>query len=177
MLTFIVVGFKKDKFRASKVLNELVELDYAWTVDLDDALAAYRDYNGKLRIDAGYPLTVCEGVSLGELLSSLIGLALGAIAAPVTARGGLDAKWWKDDLGIADDFVRNVGRLVQPGDSAIFALLSTADPTIVAAELGDYGGVVLSTTLSREQAVQVENVLSGKNNFNSAGISRKHMEV
>ncbi len=177
MLTLIVAGFKKDKFRASKVLNELVELDYAWTVDLDDALAAYRDYNGKLRIDAGYPLTMCEGVSLGELLSSLIGLTLGAIVAPVTARGALDAKWWKDDFGIADDFIKDVGRLVQPGDSAIFALLRTADPKIVAAELGGYGGAVLSTTLSREQDKQVQDVVSGKNNFNHAGISRKHTEV
>ncbi len=176
MSTLIVVGFKKDKLRASKVLNELVELDYAWTIDLDDAVAAYRDYNGKLRIDASYQMTTGEGAGLSGFFGSLVGLTLGAIAAPVTVGGGLDAKWWKDDFGIPDDFVNDIGRLVQPGDSAIFALLRTADPAMVAAEFIDYGGVVLSTTLSPAQATQVQDVLSGRNNLNVAGISRKHLE-
>ncbi len=184
MASLIVVGFKKDKFRASEVLNELVEMDYAWTIDLDDAVAAYRDYNGKLRIDASYQATTGEGAAFGGLLGSLIGFTLGAIAAPVTAGataaagvlaagalgggvlgaagGAMDAKWWKDDFGIPDDFVRDVGALVQPGDSAIYALLRKADPTLVAAKLRDYGGVVLSTTLSPEQARQVQEILSGK---------------
>ncbi len=190
MSTLIVVGFKKDKFRASEVLNELVELDYAWTIELDDAVVAYRDYNGKLRIDASYQVTTGEGAALGGFLGSLVGLTLGAIAAPVTAGastafatgvvaagalgggalgaagGALDAKWWKDDLGIPDDFIRDVGRLVQPGDSAVFALLRTADPTMVAAEFSAYGGVVLSITLSPEQAKKCKVILSGRNNFN-----------
>ncbi len=184
MSTLIVVGFKKDVFRASKVLNELVDLNYDWTIDLDDAVAAYRDYNGKLRIDASYQLTTGEGAALGGLFGSLIGLTLGAITAPVTAGlgaatavvaagavggalgvagGALDAKWWKDDFGIPEDFVEEVGTLVQPGDSAIFALLRSADPILVAAEFGNYGGVVLSTTLTTEQTHKVQEVLDGTN--------------
>ena len=183
MSTLIVVGFKKDMFRASQVLNELVDMDYDWTIDLDDAVAAYRDYNGKLRIDASYQMTTGEGAALGGLFGSLIGLTLGAIAAPVTAGvsvvagvvaagaaggalgaagGALDAKWWKEDFGIPEDFVKDVGTLVQPGDSAIFALLRSADPTVVAARFSDYGGVVLSTTLTPEQTRKVEETLSGK---------------
>ena len=183
MSTLIVVGFKKDMFRASQVLNELVDLDYDWTIDLDDAVAAYRDYHGKLRIDASFQMTTGEGAALGGLFGSLIGLTLGAIAAPVTAGasaaaavvaagaaggalgaagGALDAKWWKDDFGIPEDFVKDVGTLVQPGDSAIFALLRSTDPTVVAAEFSNYGGTVLSTTLTPEQAQKVEAVLNGK---------------
>jgi uncharacterized membrane protein len=183
MSTLIVVGFKKDKFRASEVLNELVDLDYAWTVDLDDAVAVYRDYSGRLRVDASYQMTSGEGAALGGLVGSLIGLTLGAIAAPVTAGasaaaaagvvaagalgggaagGALDAEWWKEDFGIPDDFVEDVGALVQPGDSAIFALLRTTDSAIVAAHFRNYGGVVLSTTLSPEQAKKVRDVLGGE---------------
>lgn len=171
MPTLIVVGFKKDKFRASEVLNELVERDYAWTVDLNDAVAAYRDYNCNLRMDTNYQMTSNEDAALGGFFRSLIGLTLGAIDAPVAASGVLDAKWWKDDLGITDNFVRDVGTLVQPGDSAIFALLRTADPILVAAKFSDYGGVAQSITLSPEQAKKVQAALSGKNNFNLAGIS------
>ena len=164
MSTLIVVGFKKDMYRASQVLNELVDLNYDWTIDLDDAVAAYRDYNGKLRIDASYQMTTGEGAALGGLFGSLIGLTLGAIAAPLTAGasaavaagaisggvigatgGALDAKWWKEDFGIPEEFVKDVGTLVQPGDSAIFALLRSTDPTVVAAEFSNYGGTVLST--------------------------------
>ncbi len=186
MSTLIVVGFKKDMFRASQVLNELVDLNYDWTIDLDDAVAAYRDYNGKLRIDASYQMTTGEGAALGGLFGSLIGFTLGAVAAPMTAgasvaaaagtvalgavSGGtlgatgfaLDAKWWKDDFGIPQDFVKDVGTLVQPGDSAIFALLRSADSTLVAAEFSNYGGTVLSTTLSPEQTQKVQEVLNGK---------------
>jgi uncharacterized membrane protein len=181
MSTLIVVGFKKDMFRASQVLNELVDLNYDWTIDLDDAVAAYRDYNGKLRIDASYQMTTGEGAALGGLFGSLVGLTLGAIAAPLTTGAGvavaagaigggvigvtggaLDAKWWKDDFGISEDFVKDVGTLVQPGDSAIFALLRSADPTLVAAEFSNYGGTVLSTTLGPEQAQKVQEVLNGK---------------
>lgn len=183
MSTLIVVGFKKDMLRASKVLNELVDMNYDWTIDLHDAVATYRDYNGKLRIDASYRMTTGEGAALGGLFGSLIGLTLGAIAAPVTAGvsaatavaaagaaggalgatgGALDAKWWKDDFGIPEDFVQDVGAQVQPGDSAIFALLRSADPTVAAARFSDYGGVVLSSTLNPEQAHKVEEVLNGK---------------
>lgn len=184
MSNLVVIGFKKDMFRASKVLNDLVDMDYDWTIDLDDAVAAYRDYNGKLRIDSSYQMTTGEGAALGGFLGSLVGLTLGAIAAPVTAGtsavaatlafgamsggalgaagGALDATWWKDDFGIPEDFVQDVGTLVQPGDSAIFALIRRADPEIVAAQFGNYGGVVLSTTLTPEQTKKVEQMLNGK---------------
>jgi uncharacterized membrane protein len=90
-------------------------------------------------------------------------VAAGAVGGAFGAAGGaLDAKWWKDDFGIPEDFVQEVGAQVQPGDSAIFALLRSADPTVVAAQLGSYGGVVLSTTLTPEQAKRVEEMLNEK---------------
>jgi len=73
--------------------------------------------------------------------------------------GALDASWWKDEFGIHDDFVKQVGALIQPGDSAIYALLRTADPEILADQFRGYGGTILRTTLSRSQQSKVENVL------------------
>ena len=191
MSTLIVVGFKKDMFRASTVLNELVDMDYDWTLDLRDAVAAYRDNNGKLRTDQSYMLTTGEGAAAGGLLGSLIGLTLGALAAPLTAGasaavaagsvaagtmaagamggaalgaagGAIDATWWKDVYGIPADFVDDVGTLIQPGDSAIFALLRSADPVVVAAQLSGYGGTVLQSTLTKEQSKKVQSVLDSK---------------
>ncbi len=178
MSTLIVVGFKKDMYRASSVLNRLIEMNYEWVIDLHDAVAAYRDYSGRLRVDQSYQPSTGEGAAVGGFFGSLIGLTVGAIAAPFTAGaslaagalgggalgavgGALDAKWWKEEFGIPEEFVADVGNLVQPGDSAIFAMLRTADPTFVAAQFSEYGGTVLSSTLTPEQAKKVQSVLDG----------------
>ena len=42
--------------------------------------------------------------------------------------------------------------MVQPGDSAIFALLRTLDPDLVAAQFKGYGGTILRTTLNPQRA-------------------------
>ena len=183
MSDLIVVGFKKDMHRASAVLNALNELSADWVIDLRDAVAVYRDYSGKLRIDQSYQMTTGEGAAWGALWGSLIGLTLaipftagasaaaaaGALAAGAlgggalgVAGGALDADWWKDSYGIDDDFVREVGAMVQPGDSAIFALVRSADPTYVAEQFRGYGGTVLRSTLTKEQAEKVQAVLDGK---------------
>jgi uncharacterized membrane protein len=184
MAQLIVVGFKKDMYRASNVLNQLQGMHYDWAVDLHDAVAVYRDTNGKLRVDQSYQMTTGEGAAWGGLIGSLIGLTLVA-AAPLTggasavaagalaagAAGGaalgagvgaIDAAWWKDDFGIPDDFVKQVGTMIQPGDSAIYALLRTANPDAVAEHFRGYGGTILSTTLSQNQQKKLETVLSGK---------------
>jgi len=183
MATLIVVGFKKDMYRASEVLNQLQSMDDDWVVDLHDAVAVYRDYNGKLRVDQSYQMTTGEGAAWGGLWGSLIGLTIAAIpftggasavaagtlaagaaggAALGAGAGAIDAAWWKDEFGIPDDFVKQVGGMIQPGDSAVYALLRTANPDIVADQFRGYGGTILSTTLSRDQQTKVEGVLSNR---------------
>ena len=180
MAEMIVVGFKKDMYRASEVLNKLQDLNYDWAVDLKDAVAVYRDYRGKLRVDQSYEMTTGEGAAWGGLWGALIGAMLaipftgGASAAAAASAvaagafggtalgagvGAIDADSWKEDFGISDDFVQDVGLMVQPGDSAVFALLRTVNPQAVANEFRGYGGTILSTTLSPEQQAKVERVL------------------
>jgi len=177
----IVVGFKKDMYRASEVLNELLNLNDNWVVDLHDAVAAYRDYNGKLRVDQSYQMTTGEGAAWGGLWGLLIGATLaipftagasaaaaaGAIAAGAAGgtaigagAGAIDASSWKDEFGIPDDFVKQVSTMVQPGDSAIYAILRVGDPDVVADQFRGYGGTILRTTLTHDQQAQVEKVLS-----------------
>src|SRR4029079_9104862 len=85
MAELIVVGFKKDMYRASEVLNTLQDMNNSWVVDLNDAVAVYRDYSGKLRVDQSYQMTTGEGAALGGLWGSLIGLTL---AIPVAVVAG-----------------------------------------------------------------------------------------
>src|SRR5262249_12403837 len=156
-------------YRASEVLNTLAEMNENWVVDLHDAVAVYRDYQGKLRVDQSYQMSTGEGAAWGGLFGGLMGALLaapftaGASVAAVlaagsltgvalgAAAGGFDAGSWKEDYGISEDFVQRVGSMVQPGDSAIFALLRTIDPELVAAQFRGYGGEILRTTLSADQ--------------------------
>src|SRR5262249_41438611 len=180
MAELIVVGFKKDQYRASEVLNTLQDMNNSWVVDLHDAVAVYRDYNGKLRVDQSYQMTTGQGAAWGGLFGGLIGALLaapftgGASVAAVIAGGSLsgvalgatagaiDAESWKEDYGISEDFVQKVGTMVQPGDSAIFALLRTIDPDLVAAQFKGYGGTILRTTLNKEQRAKVEATLQAR---------------
>jgi uncharacterized membrane protein len=183
MAELIVVGFKKDMYRASEVLNELLDMNDDWVVDLHDAVAVYRDYKSKLRVDRSYQATTGEGAAYGGLIGLIIGAALaipftagisaaaaaGAVAAGAVGgtaigagAGAADASSWKDEFGIPDDVVKRVGAMVQPGDSAVFAILRVGNPEIVADHFRGYGGTILRTTLSREQQDKVERVLSGR---------------
>ena len=178
MSQLIVVGFKQDVFRASEVLNKLRAMDREWVVDLDDAVAVYRDHTAKLRVDQSYQLTTGEGAGWGVFWGSLIGAliaipftagasgaalaagALGGGALGATA-GALDARWWKDEFGIPEEFANDVGGMIQPRDSAILALLRTVDPVEVAEEFRGYGGTILQTTLTEEQSAKVQTILDG----------------
>ncbi|HMF93412.1 MAG TPA: DUF1269 domain-containing protein [Vicinamibacterales bacterium] len=179
MAELIVVGFKQDMYRASEVLNTLQDMNNSWVVDLHDAVAVYRDYNGKLRVDQSYQMTTGEGAAWGGLFGALLGAMIaipftgGASAGAAAAlaagslsggalgatAGAIDADSWKEDYGISEDFVDRVGTMVQPGDSAIFALLRSIDPELVAAQFKGYGGTILRTTLTSEQRAKVEETL------------------
>ena len=181
MAQLIVVGFKKDLWRASDVLNRLIAMD-RWTIDLRDAVIVYRDYDGKLRIDQSYQTTTGEGAGLGAFWGALIGaliampftagasgaalagtLAAGAVGGGVLGAtgGAIDASSWKDEFGIPEEFAKGVGTMVQPGDSAVLVLARTVDPVAVAEQFRDFGGTVLQTTLSKEQSAKIQSILDG----------------
>src|SRR5688572_23530933 len=82
MSNLVVVGFKNNKYKASTALNKLRVMEYDWSASLDDAVAVYRDYNGKLRIDQSYELTTGEGAGWGVFWGTMIG---GLLAVPFTA--------------------------------------------------------------------------------------------
>ena len=179
MAELIVVGFKKDMYRASEALNMLEQMNNGWIVDLRDAVAVYRDYKGKLRVDQSYQMTTGEGAGWGGLFGGLLGAL---IAAPFTAGasavagaaiaagslsgvalgatfGAVDAESWKEDYGISEDFVDRVSSMVQPGDSAVFVLARTINSNLLVDAFRGYGGEVIRTTLSDSQRKQVEATL------------------
>jgi uncharacterized membrane protein len=179
MSDLIAVGFH-GTHRAAEVLDELQRLSDEWAIDLQDGVAAYRRENGKLRVEQTLNPTEKEGAGLGGALGLIVGAVLaapftagasaGAAAAVIganaaaagtlgAAMGSADAIDWKERFGVSDDFVRQVGGMIQPGDSAVFALLSAGNPEQVAERFAGYGGKVLRTTLRPADEARLQETL------------------
>ena len=77
-----------------------------------------------------------------------LGLAAGALGG---ALGGKFA-----DIGIDDDFIKQVGSAIQPGQSAIFLLIREATPDRVVEALKQYHPEVLQTNLTAEQEAKLK---------------------
>jgi len=176
MSDLIVVGFR-GRHRAAEVLDQLHQLEAEWTVHLEDGVAAYRQDDGKLRIETSLNPREKEGAGLGAGLGLLVGAILtaplttaGASALAATAigagavtggtigavLGAENAVDWKERFGITDDFVKQVGGMIRPGDSAVFALIAANHPMEVAEHFARSGGTILRTTLSPWKAAQVQ---------------------
>jgi uncharacterized membrane protein len=179
MSELIVVGFS-GKHRAAEVLDQLQQLDETWTIDLKDGVAAYRRNDGKLRVEQSLSPTGKEGAGFGGALGIILGAllmapftagtsaavaatAIGLNAAAVGTFGAVagfdDATDWKEQYGVSDEFVEQVGGMIQPGNSAVFALLHSSDPEMVAKRFAGYGGTVLRTTLKPADAARLAETL------------------
>jgi uncharacterized membrane protein len=179
MAELVVVGFK-GKHRAAEVLDQLEILDEFETIDLKDAVAVYRTDDGRLRIDRSAQPTTHEGAIGGAVLGGMIGAllmapftgglsavaaaeAVGGVAALMgttgAALGAVEAQSFKDEFGISEEFVSEVGGMVQPGESAIFVLAQASDPQTVAERFRGYGGKVLRTTLPADSAAKLAKLM------------------
>ena len=175
----IVVGFH-GKHRASEVLGQFEQLTYDWSLQLKDGVAAYRTDDGRLRIDQSIQPTTKEGAGYGVFIGSMIGAllaapftgglsaaaaatALGAGAATAGSIGGAigydDADTFKREYGISDDFVKEVGGMIKPGDSAVFAVVRDGNPEQMAEKFRGYGGTILRTSLSPKVAQRVQETI------------------
>ena len=89
MENLIVVGFR-GRHRASEVLSQLQQLDDDWTLDLADAVAAYRTDDGRLRVDQSINPTTKEGAAWGGIVGAMLGAL---IAAPFSSSSSQSSGW------------------------------------------------------------------------------------
>jgi uncharacterized membrane protein len=144
----------------------------------------YRTRGGRLRVDQSVYLTTKEEAGWGGVLGAFVGAllalpvaavavagaaaaALGIGSAVIGATGGAvmafdEAVTWRETYGITDDFVKEVGRMMEPGQSAVFVLANTSDSATVAERFRGYGGTVLRTTLPDEQARKLQKTLAAQ---------------
>ena len=159
MSDLIVVGFK-DEFKADEVLLDLAKLQREHLIDLEDAVVVVRNQAGKVKLKQTQDL-VASGVMSGGLWGALIGLIffnplLGWAAG--AAAGALSGA--TTDIGIDDNFIKEIGNTIEPGTSAIFVLVRKATPDKVLEDLSKFEGKVIRTSLSKEDEAKLQEVLT-----------------
>lgn len=159
MSNLVVIGYE-DQFKAEEVRLMLWKMQKEYLIDLEDAVVAVKDDKGKVKLHQALNLTAAGaagggfwGALIGLIfLNPLLGLAVGASAGAVS--GALT------DVGINDNFMKELAGTMQPGNSALFILVRRSTPDKVLEELKGTGGKVLKTSLSHDDEAKLQDALS-----------------
>jgi uncharacterized membrane protein len=159
MSQLVVLGFD-DPFKAEETRLALYKLQREYLIDLEDAVVAVKTADGAVKLNQRVNLTAAGaatggfwGLLIGVLfLNPLLGVAVGAGAGAVA--GALS------DIGIKDDFMKELAETLRPGSSALFILVRHATPDRVTEELAKHGGRVLKTNLTREDEEKLREALA-----------------
>jgi uncharacterized membrane protein len=168
MSDLIVVSFKGED-TADQALNKLQALQKEYVVELEDAVVAVRDKNGKVHLKqavnvagigaaSGAVWGGLFGVLVGVLfLNPLVGFATGvAVGAGTGALSGA-----LSDYGINDDFIKSMAKEFAPGTSGVFILARRMNFDKALPELKAFGGKVLKTSLSNDDEEHLRHALEG----------------
>lgn len=159
-----------DEYKAEQVRLDLVKMQKEHLIELEDAAVVVKDKDGKVKLKQAVNLTAAGAISgsfWGLLIGTLFfapiaGLALGAAGGAIS--GALS------DIGVDDNFMKELGETLQPSTSALFVLVRKVTPDKVLEEIAPYGGKVLRTSLTKDEEAQLQEVL------NNRGITPKTIE-
>ena len=156
MATLSVLKFN-DPGGADRVLIALEGLQERQMITLEDAAVVSWPAGTKKPKTRQLHGTAGAGASWGAFWGFLIGLIffMPFLGAAMGAAGGA-LGGSLNDVGIDDDFIRQVREKVTPGTSALFALTGGATaPDRVIDELRQYDFEIISTNLPEEQERQL----------------------
>jgi uncharacterized membrane protein len=155
----IVLAFK-DEDGANGALKEVEKLEKQHIVKIDDAAVAIHPEKGKVKVHQVNNLAgagALGGAFWGMLFGLIffvpfIGLAVGA------ATGALLGK--SADIGVNDDFIKEVSKEIKPGTSALFLLVDHAQADKAMAALKPLNAKVIHTSLSVKKEKELKEALA-----------------
>ncbi|HLW03460.1 MAG TPA: DUF1269 domain-containing protein [Ktedonobacterales bacterium] len=139
MSELIVVDYH-DALRAGEVLAALKARHPQWSADLEDAVVFLKHADETMRIVRQRKPTDTQTQG----------------TAPRTAGKTLSTEQWQEQMGLSDEFMLQVRRLIRPGDSALLMLIRDVDPDLVIDAAQQYGGRVLRTSVTSQQDAQFQ---------------------
>ena len=160
MSHLVVVGFPTVE-EAEDVRKELAGLQQQHLISLEDAVVVERDKQGHVHLRQAVNLTTAGAIS-GGFWGSLIGLIVlnpllgAAVGAGVGAASGTLA-----DMGINDEFMRELGRTLPEGNAALCLLVRTVTVDRVLEKLQGHAPhtKLLHTSLSHMDEQKLRNAM------------------
>lgn len=161
MSDLVVLAFDTET-GAEEMRDDLMRLQKQKIIELEDAAVVVRKQDGIVKVKQANSL-VGEGALGGAFWGLLIGiifwmpwlgLALGAVGGAV---GGA-----LTDTGVDDQFIKQVGETIEPGNSALFLLVRKATPDKLADELEKFDAKVLQTSLSEEDEAKLRSLFGAE---------------
>ena len=160
MSDLVVIVYPSEE-KAEEVRKRLFELQKEYLIKLGDAVIATKSADGQIKLHQIVNTTAAGAVSgsfwgllIGVLfLNPLLGAALGAAGG---ALGGA-----LTDVGINDEFMKQLAESIKPGDAALFVLIQEMTADKVLAQIQDFGGVVLKTSFDETKELALRNALAG----------------
>lgn len=158
MSSLVVIAYD-DQFKAEEVRTQLRRMQQDYLIDVEDAVVAVKDNEGKVKLHQMYNLTAMGAVSGGFwgtligliFMNPLLGLAVGAGAGAVS--GALT------DLGINNDFMKELAGSFKNGSSLLFVLVRKVTADKVLEQLQGTGGKVIKTSLTHEEEAKLQAAL------------------
>jgi len=158
MSDLVVIAFDNEH-TAFEMRAELAKMQKEYLIKMDDVVVVTKDDKGKPKLHQAVNLTAAGAVGGGFwgmligmiFLNPLLGAAVGAGA------GALSGKL--SDIGIDDNFMKELGESLTPGSSALFVLVRKATPDKVLAGLKQFKGKVIKTSLTKDEEDELRQAL------------------
>lgn len=160
MTDLVVVAFA-DEATAFEVRAELVRLQKEYLLEMEDVVVVTRGEAGDVALHQAVNLTASGAIGGGFwgalvgllFLNPLVGAAVGAGAGALAGRA--------TDIGIEDDFLRDVGASLDKGGSAVCVLIRkmTADKVMERLAAFRARGRVVKTSLTHAQETRLKALL------------------
>ncbi|GHO90728.1 membrane protein [Reticulibacter mediterranei] len=149
----------KDEATAENIVSTIRQLQSQRLITMEDAALATVDTNGKPKIRQAHDLVGAGamggafwGMLVGLLfLSPLLGAAIGAGAGALVGK--------MSDVGIDDNFIKQVGNAIHPGEAALFLLTRNEVADKVLPALRQHQFEVIQTSLSAEDEARLHEML------------------
>jgi uncharacterized membrane protein len=159
MSDLVVIAYPSEA-KAEEVRQKLLDLQKEYLIELDDAVIAVKQPNGRVKLNQLFNPTAA-GAASGTFWGALIGMLflMPVVGAAVgAASGALSGKF--TDVGIDDLFMKEAAATLQSGNAALFVLIRkvTADKVLEAVK-GD-GGTVLRTSFDQKKEAALREALA-----------------
>jgi uncharacterized membrane protein len=153
----VIVAAFQDENGAKEALKELKEAKRQGLIKIDDAAVIRKDAKGKLHIKETADMSTGKGAGIGAVIGGVVGLLAGPVGVALgagagAAIGGIAAH---GDAGFKDERLETIGAGLEPGTSAIVAVVKHKWVAAVQAQLEEDASDVMAQQLSADIHAQL----------------------